>query len=155
MNFLNKILILLFIFLFSACVNNTNTRSKHKPDKIFHSSSGFALLYDESYYDEKKYYSEALIYCYKQYIISRKMDISKEKIDQWAMELYSATEDGLKYDDILKKMYVKIINSGKKTYKEGAGGLCVDAMLKIWKDKSIQIESPIKKNVKNFFQKLF
>ena len=53
MNFLNKILILLFIFLFSACVNNTNTRSKHKPDKIFHSSSGFALLYDESYYDEK------------------------------------------------------------------------------------------------------
>jgi len=53
MNFLNKILILLFIFLFSACVNNTNTRSKHKPDKIFYSSSGFALLYDESYYDEK------------------------------------------------------------------------------------------------------
>ena len=104
---------------------------------------------------EKKYYSEALIYCYKQYIISGKMDISKEKIDQWAMECYSATEDGLKYDDILKKMYVKIINSGKKTYKEGAGGLCVDAMLKIWKDKSIQIESPIKKNVKNFFQKLF
>ena len=46
MNFLNKILILLFIFLFSACVNNTNTRSKHKPDKIFYSSSGFALIYE-------------------------------------------------------------------------------------------------------------
>ena len=53
MNFLNKILILFFIFLISACVNNTRTRSKHKPDKIFYSSSGFALLYDESYYDEK------------------------------------------------------------------------------------------------------
>ena len=53
MNFLNKILILFFIFLISACVNNTSTRSKHKPDKIFYSSSGFALLYDESYYDEK------------------------------------------------------------------------------------------------------
>ncbi len=49
----------------------------------------------------------------------------------------------------------KLLILEKKTYKEGAGGLCVDAMLKIWKDKSIQIESPIKKNVKNFFQKLF
>ena len=104
---------------------------------------------------EKKYYSKALIYCYNQYIISRKYPISKEKIDQYAMECYSATEYGLKYDDSLKKMFVKIINSGKKTHKEGGGGLSVSAMLRIWKDKSIQIEAPIKKNVKNFFKKLF
>ena len=59
---------------------------------------------------EKKYYSKALIYCYKQYFISKKMDISKEKIDQFAMDFYKATEDGLKYDDILKKMFVKMRN---------------------------------------------
>ena len=104
---------------------------------------------------DKKYYPSALVYCYKQFIISCNLPISAEKIDQFANDFYNSTEDGLKYEDSLKKMLVKIMNSAKKSYKEGGNKLSVDAMLKIWQDESMQIEAPLKKDVKNFLGKLF
>ena len=132
-----------------------NKKAKRMADLEMNFQRGiFEAAFEKNNLD-KKYYPSALVYCWKQHIISCNLPLSAEKIDQFANDFYISTEDGLKYEDSLKKMLVKLMSSAKKSYKEGGNKLSVDAMLKIWQDESMQIEAPIKKDAKNFLGKLF
>ena len=45
-------IILIFIFLLTACTNYNSQKISHKKEKIFYSSKGFALIYDYTLYDQ-------------------------------------------------------------------------------------------------------
>ena len=51
MNFLKKINLILCILLISACTNY-NTKKIQVDEKIFYSSTGFALIYDDSLFED-------------------------------------------------------------------------------------------------------
>lgn len=105
----------------------------------------------------KKDFRKSVIYCYrKRWDKEGYEDIEDSKKDSMAKQSYEATEDGLKYDDSIGEMSKDIINKGKKSFKTNKGGACMAALVKLWKDKTIDFsESPAKKNVKSFFRKLF
>jgi len=51
---LNKLILFLIIFIqITACVNNNVVKISQKDEKIYYSSSGFALIYEESLYKNK------------------------------------------------------------------------------------------------------
>jgi hypothetical protein len=106
---------------------------------------------------EKKNFKKAVIYCFRRsWDVKGFDDVPDEKKDRMSKQSYEATEDGLKYDDIIGKMSQGIIDSGKKSFKSNQGGACMSALVKLWKDKTIDFkDSPLEKNVKNFFKKIF
>ena len=105
----------------------------------------------------KKDFRKSVIYCYrKRWDKEGYEDIEDSKKDSMAKQSFEATEDGLKYDDSIGEMSKDIINKGKKSFKTNQGGAGMTALVKLWKDKTIDFsESPIEKNVKNFFRKIF
>ncbi len=106
---------------------------------------------------EPKKLKEAVIYCYRRSWDVQEMDsYPNSKKDRMSKASYASTEDGLKYDDVIGEMSQDIIDAGKKSFKSNQGGACMAKLVKIWKDKTIDFnDSPVQKNVKNFFRKLF
>ena len=100
---------------------------------------------------------EAVIYCYRRAWDYEEMDhIPNSQKDRMSEDSYISTEEGLKYDDVIRKMSQDIINAGKKSFNPNQSGDSMDKLLEIWKDKTIDFnDSPVQKNVKNFFRKLF
>ena len=105
----------------------------------------------------KKDLKNSVIYCYRRaWDDEGYKDIEDSKKDRMAKQSYDATEDGLKYEDSVGEMSQDIINKGKKSFKTNNGGACMAALVKLWKDMTINFnESPVEKNVKSFFRKLF
>ena len=105
----------------------------------------------------KKDFRKSVIYCYRRTWDHETFDgLAKNMKDKHSVDMFDATEDGLKYDDVIGKMAKDIINKGKKSFKTNQGGAGMTALVKLWKDKTIDFsESPIEKNVKNFFRKIF
>lgn len=105
----------------------------------------------------KKDLKKSVIYCYRRTWDHHTFNsLAKSKKDKFSKDMYDATEDGLKYDDVIGKMAQDIIDKGKKSFKSNQGGAGMAALVKLWKDKTIDFsESPVEKNVKNFFRKLF
>ena len=47
-------------------------------------------------------------------------------------------------------------NNFELVWEQAKGGACMSALVKLWKDMTINFnESPVEKNVKSFFRKLF
>ena len=105
---------------------------------------------------EKKLFKEAVIYCFRKTWDKEVYDeFSEEKKDRLSKETYQSMEDGLRYDDSVGKMCKMLINSGKTSFKKSGAG-CFAEATKLWKDQSINFtDSPIKRDVKSFFKKLF
>ena len=53
MSFIKNITIFLLIIMLSSCTTGITTKKSSIPDKIYFSSSGFALIYNDSLYKEK------------------------------------------------------------------------------------------------------
>ena len=101
-------------------------------------------------------FKKAVIHCFRRaYDNSDYNHISSEKKDSFANAIDQSMEGALRYDDSTGKMCKKIINSGKKSFKL-KGEACFSVVTKLWKDQKISFtESPVKRNVKSFFKKLF
>ena len=104
----------------------------------------------------KEDFKKAVIYCFRRAYDNEDYNhISAEKKDSFANSTYQSMEDGLRYDNSTGKMCKRIIASGKKSFKSDGEG-CFSAVTKLWKDQSINFtDSPIKRDVKSFFKKLF
>jgi RNA polymerase subunit RPABC4/transcription elongation factor Spt4 len=105
---------------------------------------------------DKSLFKKAVVYCFRRTWDNDTYEsFSNEKKNRLSKETYQSTEDGLRYDDSIGKMCAMIINKGKNSFKENGAGCFADAT-KLWKDKSINFtDSPIKRDVKSFFKKLF
>ena len=105
----------------------------------------------------KKDFRKSVIYCFRRTWDSKTFDdLAKDMKDKYSVDIFEATEDGLKYNDVISKMAQDLINKGKKSFKTNQGGAGMTALIKLWKDKTIDFnDSPLEKNVKNFFRKLF
>ena len=105
---------------------------------------------------DKSDFKKAALYCFRRIWDDEGYKaISNEKKDSMALDTYQRMEDGLRLDDSVGKMCSNIINTAKKSFKESGAGCFADAS-KLWKDPNIQFtETPITRNVKNFFSKLF
>ena len=105
---------------------------------------------------DKNDYKKAIIYCFRRgYDIKIYSHLNDQQKDQFSKQTYADTEVGLRYDDKTGKMCKKIIESGRNSFQSKEKS-SMGEITKLWKDPNINFtESSAKREVGNFFKKLF